>query len=31
MSLSNYDDVGDAIREGRALREADAYRIRFGL
>ncbi|GAE49074.1 hypothetical protein XPU_0606, partial [Xanthomonas arboricola pv. pruni str. MAFF 311562] len=24
MSLSNYDDVGDAIREGRALREADA-------
>lgn len=31
MSLSNYDDVGEAIREGRALREASAYRIRFGL
>lgn len=31
MSISNYDDVGDAIREGRALREAAAYRIRFGL
>lgn len=31
MSLSNYDDVGDAIREGRALREASAYRIRFAL
>jgi hypothetical protein len=29
--MSNYDDVGDAIREGRALREAAAYRIRFGL
>ena len=28
---SNYDDVGDAIREGRALREASAYRIRFAL
>jgi hypothetical protein len=27
----NYDDVGDAIREGRALREASAYRIRFAL
>ena len=31
MSLQNYDDVGDAIREGRALREASTYRIRFGL
>lgn len=31
MSLQNYDDVGDAIREGRALREASAYRIRFAL
>ncbi len=31
MSRSNYDDVGDAIREGRALREASAYRIRFAL
>ncbi|KMZ11440.1 hypothetical protein BHUM_05381c [Candidatus Burkholderia humilis] len=31
MSLSHYDDVGDAIREGRALREAAAYRMRFGL
>lgn len=31
MSLQNYDDVGDAIREGRSLREASAYRIRFGL
>lgn len=29
--MSNYDDVGDAIREGRALREASAYRIRFAL
>ena len=27
----NYDDVGEAIREGRALREASAYRIRFAL
>ena len=27
----NYDDVDDAIREGRALREASAYRIRFAL
>ena len=27
----NYDDVGDAIREGRALREAPAYRFRFAL
>ena len=27
----NYDDVGDAIREGRALREASAYRFRFAL
>jgi len=31
MSLQDYDDVGDAIREGRALRRAAAYRIRFGL
>lgn len=29
--MSNYDDVGDAIREGRALREASTYRIRFAL
>ena len=29
--MSNYDDVGDAIREGRALREASAYRIRIAL
>jgi hypothetical protein len=25
----NYDDVGEAIREGRPLREASRYRIRF--
>ena len=31
MKYPNFDDVGDAIREGRALREAAAYRIRFGL
>lgn len=31
MYLQDYDDVGDAIREGRALREASAYRVRFGL
>ena len=29
--FDDVDDVGDAIREGRALREAAAYRIRFGL
>ena len=29
--MTNYDDVGEAIREGRALREASAYRIRFAL
>lgn len=31
MKYPDIDDVGDAIREGRALREAAAYRIRFGL
>lgn len=31
MKHPDFDDVGDAIREGRALREAAAYRIRFGL
>ncbi|WP_374489748.1 multiubiquitin domain-containing protein [Zoogloea sp.] len=31
MKYPDFDDVGDAIREGRALREAAAYRIRFGL
>ena len=31
MKYPDIDDVGDAIREGRALREAVAYRIRFGL
>lgn len=31
MKYPDFDDVGDAIREGRALREATAYRIRFGL
>lgn len=31
MKYPDIDDVGDAIREGRALREAGAYRIRFGL
>lgn len=31
MKYHDFDDVGDAIREGRALREAAAYRIRFGL
>ena len=31
MNYPDFDDVGDAIREGRALREAAAYRIRFGL
>lgn len=31
MKHSNFDDVGDAIREDRPLREAAAYRIRFGL
>lgn len=31
MKHSDFDDVGDAIREGRPLREAAAYRIRFGL
>lgn len=25
------DDIGEAIREGRALKQADAYRIKFGL
>lgn len=31
MKYPDFDDVGEAIREGRALREAAAYRIRFGL
>lgn len=31
MKYPDIDDVGDAIREGRALRETAAYRIRFGL
>ena len=31
MKHPDFDDVGEAIREGRALREAAAYRIRFGL
>lgn len=31
MKHPDFDDVGDAIREGRALQEAAAYRIRFGL
>lgn len=31
MHHSDFDDVGDAIREDRALREVSAYRIRFAL
>ncbi|QXZ08399.1 multiubiquitin domain-containing protein [Comamonas sp. Y33R10-2] len=31
MKHPDFDDVGDAIREDRPLREATAYRIRFGL
>lgn len=31
MKHPDIDDVGDAIREDRPLREAAAYRIRFGL
>lgn len=31
MKKTVFDNVGDAIREGRPLREAAAYRIRFGL
>lgn len=31
MKHIEFDDVGDAIREGRPLREVAAYRIRFGL
>ena len=31
MKHPDFDDVGDAIREDRPLREAAAYRIRFGL
>jgi len=31
MKYLDFDDVGDAIREDRPLREAAAYRIRFGL
>lgn len=31
METPEFDDVGDAIREGRALRPANAYRILFAL
>lgn len=31
MKPSDFDDIGDAIREGRPLREAATFRIRFGL
>ena len=31
MEISTFDDVGEAIREGRALRPANAYRIQFAL
>ncbi len=31
MDTPEFDDVGDAIREGRALRPANAYRILFAL
>ena len=31
MENPEFDDVGDAIREGRALRPANAYRIQFAL
>lgn len=31
METPEFDDVGDAIREGRALRQANAYRILFAL
>lgn len=31
MKNPDFDDVGNAIREGRALRDVSAYRIRFGL
>jgi hypothetical protein len=31
MDTPEFDDVGDAIREGRALRPANAYRIQFAL
>ena len=31
MHNSDFDDVGDAIREDRALRAASSYRIRFAL
>lgn len=31
MKHPDFDDVGDAIREDRPLRQASAYRIRFGL
>jgi hypothetical protein len=31
MKPPEFDDIGDAIREGRALRSADAYRIQFAL
>lgn len=31
MHNSDFDDIGDAIREGRALKEASSYRIRFAL
>lgn len=31
MDISEFDDVGEAIREGRPLRKASAYRIQFAL
>lgn len=31
MNQLDFDDVGEAIREGRPLKAAGAYRIRFGL
>jgi hypothetical protein len=31
METPEFDDVGDAIREGRALRPANAYRVLFAL
>ena len=31
MKHTEFDDIGDAIREGRPLRDVAAYRIRFGL
>lgn len=31
LTVYDFDDVGDALRENRPLRPANAYRIRFGL